>query len=53
MLPTRLILASFLALMLAGCEVIGNIFEAGVWTGIIGIIVIVAIIVFFVSRTRR
>ncbi len=53
MLPTRLILASLVTLALAGCEVIGNIFEAGVWTGVIGIVVIIAIIVFFVSRTRR
>jgi hypothetical protein len=40
-------------LALAGCETIGNIFEAGVWTGIIGLVVIVAIVLFIVGRMRR
>ena len=49
----RLILASTVLLVLAGCETIGNIFEAGVWTGVIGVVVIIAIVVFIVSRMRR
>jgi hypothetical protein len=54
MLPIRLVLASIAsALALTGCEAIGTIFEAGVWTGVIGIVVIVAIIVYFISRSRR
>jgi hypothetical protein len=53
MLSMRLILASTVLLALAGCETIGNIFEAGVWTGIIGIVIIVAIILFIVGRMRR
>jgi hypothetical protein len=53
MLPMRLVLASIFALVLAGCEAIGTIFEAGVWTGVIGIVVIVAIILYVISRSRR
>ena len=49
----RLILASTVLLALAGCETIGNIFEAGVWTGIIGVVIIVAIVVFILGRMRR
>jgi hypothetical protein len=49
----RLIVASAVLLALAGCEAIGNIFEAGVWSGVIGVIVIVAVVVFIVSRMRR
>jgi hypothetical protein len=49
----RLILASTVLLALAGCEMIGNIFEAGVWTGIIGVVIIVAIVLFIVGRMRR
>jgi hypothetical protein len=49
----RLILASTVLLALAGCEMFGNIFEAGVWTGIIGLVVIVAIVLFIVGRMRR
>ena len=50
---TRLILASVVLLALAGCETIANIFEAGVWTGVIGLVVIIAIVIFIVSRMRR
>jgi hypothetical protein len=53
MLSMRLILASAVCLALAGCELIGNIFEAGMWTGVIGLIIIVAIVVFIVGRMRR
>ena len=53
MLSIRLVLASIAALALAGCEAIGTIFEAGVWTGVIGIVVIVAIILYVISRSRR
>lgn len=51
--PMRLILASTVLLALAGCEMIGNIFEAGVWTGIIGVVIIVAIVLFIFGRMRR
>jgi hypothetical protein len=53
MLSIRLVLASVAALALAGCEAIGTIFEAGIWTGVIGIVVIVAIILYVISRSRR
>jgi hypothetical protein len=41
------------SLMLGGCELIGNIFEAGVWTGIILIVVVIALIGFVVSKSKR
>jgi hypothetical protein len=53
MLSTRLILASAVCLALSGCELIGNIFEAGIWTGVIGLIIIVAIVIFVVGRMGR
>lgn len=40
-------------LTLTGCEVIGTIFEAGVWFGIIAVVLVLAIIGFIVSRFRR
>ena len=49
----RLILASTVLLALAGCESIGDVFQAGVWTGAIGVVVIIAIVAFIVSRMRR
>ena len=37
----------------AGCEVIGDIFQAGMATGIIAVVVVLALIGFLVSRLRR
>lgn len=35
---------------LPGCEIIGDIFKAGVWTGILLIAVVVAVIIFIISK---
>ncbi|MBL3657368.1 hypothetical protein [Fulvivirga sediminis] len=43
----------FLAFLLPGCEVIGGIFKAGFWTGIIVVFLIVAIIIWLVVKFRR
>lgn len=34
------------------CEIIGDIFEAGIWTGIILIVLIVAILIYIFSKFR-
>lgn len=49
------LLLTLLALMVSfsSCEVVGGIFKAGVWTGFIVIVVIVAIIIWLVSRGRN
>ena len=39
--------------MLGGCEVIGGIFKAGVWTGVIVVILILAGIAFLAAKMRR
>jgi uncharacterized membrane protein YkvI len=49
-MPLTLVLLA--SLVFAGCQAIADIFQAGVWTGIIIVIVIVAIIGFIVSRAR-
>jgi len=38
--------------MLAGCELVGDIFEAGVWMGVILVVVIIGLVVWFFSRGR-
>lgn len=38
---------------LTGCELIGDIFRAGVWVGVIAVLAILALIGFLFSRTRR
>lgn len=38
------------ALILQGCELIGDIFGAGVWVGVIATVVVVLIIIFIVVK---
>jgi len=45
-------LLSFFAPMLSGCEVIGDIFQAGVWVGVILVIAVIGVIVWIVLKTR-
>jgi hypothetical protein len=39
------------ALSLAGCEIIGDIFKAGVWVGVLLVIGIIGIVVWFMTRS--
>lgn len=39
-----------LTLSLSSCSVIGDIFEAGAWTGIIGLVLGIALVIWLVSR---
>lgn len=38
---------------LAGCEVIGNIFQAGMWVGVILVVLILAGVAFIAAKLRR
>lgn len=51
-LPLFLLLAT-LTLTLSSCDAIGTIFEAGAWTGIIGLVLVLALVLFIVNRMRR
>jgi hypothetical protein len=43
-----------LAVSLSSCEAIGGIFKAGVWSGILLIVFVIAIIIFIATRfTKR
>jgi hypothetical protein len=44
------LLALALILFLPGCAVVGGIFKAGVWVGVLGVVIIVGIILYIVSR---
>jgi len=37
----------------AGCEVIGNIFQAGMWVGVILVVLVIAVVGFIVGKLRR
>lgn len=36
--------------LLSSCKLIGDIFEAGVWTGVIVVVLVVGLIIFVVAR---
>ena len=42
-----------LLLISSGCELIGNIFQAGMWVGVIGLLLVLGIIGFLVTKLRR
>lgn len=48
----QVLLLCFITLTLPGCEAIATIFEAGVWVGMIGVILVLALIAFVLSRFR-
>ena len=45
-----LILCTF---TLSSCEAIGSIFKAGVWSGVIIVVLVVALILYLISRGRK
>jgi hypothetical protein len=40
-------------LSLTSCELVGDIFQAGMWTGLIVIVLVVVVILWLVNRIRR
>jgi hypothetical protein len=49
----RLIFVLLAAIALPGCELIGDIFQAGMAVGIFLVIAAIALIVYLVTRVRR
>jgi len=50
---TGLLLLVLLAITGGGCDVVGGIFKAGLWVGGLGVVLVLVIIFFVVSRMRR
>ena len=48
-----LLLLSLALLALGGCEIIGGIFKAGVWVGILLVLVVLAGVFWIVGKLRR
>ncbi len=48
----RLLLVVLAAVSLAGCEAIGDIFQAGMAVGVIAILIVIAFIGFIVAKIR-
>ena len=52
-LTTSAILLLVLTLVLPGCEVVGDIFQAGVWVGVIVVAAIVGLIIWLIGKARK
>jgi len=48
----RIALLVFLGVSLAGCEVIGGIFKAGVWVGALAVILVVVLGLFVAGKMK-
>ena len=49
----QLALLGFAIIFLSSCEIVGGIFKAGVWTGIIAVALVVILIIWLISRGRK
>jgi hypothetical protein len=47
-----LLLVLLSTLFLSGCEVVGDIFQAGVWVGVVMVVLILAGVAFLVAKLR-
>ena len=46
-------LSVIITVALSSCAAIGGIFKAGVWFGVIGIVLIIAIIFWLINKARK
>ena len=46
------LLLVLVALASGGCELAGDIFKAGMWVGVLAVVVVVGLVFFLVSRLR-
>ncbi|EMR04115.1 hypothetical protein ADICEAN_00738 [Cesiribacter andamanensis AMV16] len=53
MKPQTVFLFLFLLIGATSCDVVLGIFEAGMWVGIIIVVLIVALVVYILNRFRR
>ncbi|QPH38774.1 hypothetical protein [Pedobacter endophyticus] len=47
---SHLALIAFLCSTLSSCELVGGIFKAGVWSGIIIVVVVVALLIWILAK---
>jgi hypothetical protein len=47
---TRLTLVLLLAMASAGCEIVGDIFKAGIWVGVIMVVLAIGLVLWLVGK---
>jgi hypothetical protein len=45
-----IVLLVLMSMTFAGCQIVGDIFKAGVWVGVLGVVVVVALVGFLVAK---
>lgn len=49
----KILATLFLLLSLQGCQAVGDIFKAGMWSGVIIVVLIIGVIVYFLSKGSK
>jgi len=44
------VLFAFISVSLSSCELVGDIFKAGVWVGILVVVAVVGLIIYLISK---
>jgi len=52
-ITTLLLSLLCISFLLSGCAVVGGIFKAGVWVGVLCVAAVVGIIIFFITRGSK
>jgi hypothetical protein len=50
---TKMSFLVFLSLLLSSCNAIAGIFKAGMWVGIIGVVILVALILWLIGKAKK
>jgi hypothetical protein len=51
--PLYTVLVILLASSFSACGIISDIFQAGLWVGILAVVLVIALIIFIISRIRK
>jgi hypothetical protein len=41
-----------LPFLMTGCELVGDIFRAGIWVGVLGVVALVALVVWVIGKLK-
>ncbi|MEP6592800.1 MAG: phosphatidate cytidylyltransferase [Acidobacteriota bacterium] len=50
--PALMLLLLVSAVLLSGCALVGGIFKAGLWVGVIAVVIVVAVVMLIVGKAR-
>ncbi|QEC66817.1 phosphatidate cytidylyltransferase [Panacibacter ginsenosidivorans] len=50
---TSLSVLTLMILLLTGCQAIGDIFKAGVWVGVLGVVIVIVIIIRLIAGGKK